>query len=252
LHRSLLFLEKRLFQSPQLRKIIANSQRGKEEIIRHYGIPAEKIEVIHNGVDLQTFHPRNIALYRKPFREELGIQAQAFVILFLGSGFRRKGLAPLLNAFCQVKKEIPGVLLIVVGKDRTEEYNKRARRMGAGREVLFLGPSKRAPELYAASDLFALPTFYDPFSNACLEAMATGIPVLTTLTNGVAELIEDQKNGFLIPDPTYVDEIAGKIKTFFYNRNRTSMGEKARESCSHLDMDSVLNRLIAIYEELKP
>jgi len=252
LHRSLLFLEKRLFQSPQLRKIIANSQRGKEEIIRHYGIPAEKIEVIHNGVDLQTFHPRNIALYRKPFREELGIQAQALVILFLGSGFRRKGLAPLLNAFCQVKKEIPGVFLIVVGKDRTEEYNKRARRMGAGREVLFLGPSKRAPELYAASDLFALPTFYDPFSNACLEAMATGIPVLTTLTNGVAELIEDQKNGFLIPDPTYVDEIAGKIKTFFYNRNRTSMGEKARESCSHLDMDSVLNRLIAIYEELKP
>lgn len=252
LHRSLLFLEKELFRSPRLKRIVANSQKGKKEIIRHYGVPAKKIDVIYNGVDLDVFHPRNVALYRRPVREELKINPEAFVILFLGSGFRRKGLDSLITSFPKIKKEIPKAYLIVAGKDRIDEYREKARRLGVENRILFLGPTQRAKELYAASDLFVLPTVYDPFSNACLEAMATGIPVLTTLQNGVAELIEDRKNGFLIPGPTHVDEIAEKIKTFFYDRDRTSTGEKARETCSHLDMDSVLNRLIAIYEELKP
>ena len=84
LHLSLLFLEKKLYRSPKLKRVVANSTRGKEEIIRHYGVPPEKIEVIYNGVDLDVFHPRNVALYRRPMREELRIDPEAYVILFLG------------------------------------------------------------------------------------------------------------------------------------------------------------------------
>ncbi|MCX5906577.1 MAG: glycosyltransferase family 4 protein, partial [Deltaproteobacteria bacterium] len=129
-HRSLLFLEKRLFQSPRLKRIIANSRRGKEEIRRHYGVAEEKIEVIYNGVDLEVFNPKNIPLYREPIRKELGIDPQAFVILFLGSGFRRKGLDPLMEAFARAREKMPGAILAVAGKDRTKRYREKARRLG--------------------------------------------------------------------------------------------------------------------------
>jgi UDP-glucose:(heptosyl)LPS alpha-1,3-glucosyltransferase len=114
-----------------------------------------------------------------------------------------------------------------------------------------LGPTQRAKELYAASDLFALPTIYDPFSNACLEALATGIPVLTTRTNGIAELIVDRQNGFLIQDPMNIGEISEKILAFSASSEKNSFREKARDTSVPLDLASILNRMIHLYEEIK-
>ncbi len=251
LHRILLYLEKGLFESSRLKKIIANSRRGKEEIRRHYGVPAEKIEVIHNGVDLESFHPGNVTLYRKSLRKEFRVPSEAPVILFLGSGFRRKGLRGLLDSLPMVKKEIPQVVLMVAGRDRVQEYREQARRLGCERNVLFLGPTQRAKEFYATCDLFALPTIYDPFSNACLEAMASGIPVLTTPTNGVAELIEDGKNGFLVCDPLNATEIGRRILNFFYAADKAEIGERARKTILPLNLDSVVQRMLQTYEEIR-
>jgi UDP-glucose:(heptosyl)LPS alpha-1,3-glucosyltransferase len=251
LHRTLLSLEKRLFRSPRLRKIIANARRGKEEIIRHYGVPAEKIEVVYNGVDLENFHPNNVTLFRNSLRKEFGISATAPVILFLGSGFRRKGLGALIDSLPMVKKEISQVLLMVAGKDRIQEYREQAHRLGCEKNLLFLGPTRRAREFYAACDIFALPTIYDPFSNACLEAMATGIPVLTTPTNGLAELIEDRKNGFVVQDPTDGREIGKKVLDFFFSPEKAVLGERARKTALPLDLDFVLQRMIHIYETIR-
>jgi UDP-glucose:(heptosyl)LPS alpha-1,3-glucosyltransferase len=251
LHLTLLHLEKRLFRSPRIKKIIANSRRGKEEILRHYGVPAEKIEVIHNGVDLDFFHPGNIPLYRKSLRKEFRVPAEAPVILFLGSGFPRKGLGGLIDSLPMVKKEIPQVVLMVAGRDRIQEYRERARRRSCERNVLFLGPTQRAKEFYATCDLFALPTIYDPFSNACLEAMASGIPVLTTPMNGVAELIEDGKNGFVVRDPLDAAEIGRRILDFFSSAQKAEIGERARKTVLSLGLDSVVQRMLSLYEEIR-
>jgi UDP-glucose:(heptosyl)LPS alpha-1,3-glucosyltransferase len=251
LHRTLLFLEKHLFQSPRLKKIIANSRTGKEEIIRHYGVPGEKIEVIYNGVDLETFHPRNVALFRRALRRELKIPLEAPVVLFLGSGYRRKGLDSLIAAMPRIKKVARQAALVVAGKGEVKRYREKARGMGVERNILFLGPTQRSRELYAASDLFALPTIYDPFSNACLEAMATGIPVLTSRANGVSELILDRKNGFLLQDPLDAGEIADKIISFFLSSEKAAIGERARSTSLPLDLDSSLNRMLDLYEEFR-
>jgi UDP-glucose:(heptosyl)LPS alpha-1,3-glucosyltransferase len=236
-----------MFQSSKLKKIVANSRRGKEEIIRHYRVPQEKIGVIYNGVDLDTFHPRNTVLFRESLRRELKISLDAMVILFLGSGFRRKGLDSLMVAFSRIKKEVPSAVLIVAGKDGTQRYSEMAKRFGVERNVCFLGPTQRAKELYAASDLFALPTIYDPFSNACLEALASGTPILTTRANGVAELIREGQNGFLIEDPVDSQEIAEKIINYFACAEKGAFREKARDTSLPLNLDSVLNRMLDIY-----
>ena len=251
LHRTLLYLEKRTFHSPRLKKVIANSRRGKAEIIQHYRVPPEKIEVVYNGVDTENFHPGNIIQYRRSMREELKIPTETPVILFLGSGFRRKGLGALLDSIPLVKREVPQVILLVAGKDRFEEYRQRAQRLGCERNVFFLGPTQRARELYAASDLFALPTLYDPFSNACLEAMATGIPVLTTSGNGVAELIQDRKNGFIVQDPMSAGEIGQGVLDFFFSPGKGAMGEGARQTALSLDLNVILNRMVQIYEAFR-
>lgn len=251
LHRALLFLEKRLFRSPRLMKIVANSERGKEEIIRHYGVPEGKIEVIHNGVDLEFFHPRNVALYRRSLRKELKIPQEAAVVLFLGSGFRRKGLGALISSIPRVKKRMSHVTLIAAGKDQIDGYRDLARSLGVERNVLFLGPTQRARELYAASDLFALPTIYEPFSNACLEAAATGTPVLTSRYNGFAEIIAEGENGFLLQDPTDAGEIAEKILLFARGNGKNGLREKARAMSLPLDMDSALARMVRIHEEFR-
>jgi UDP-glucose:(heptosyl)LPS alpha-1,3-glucosyltransferase len=184
-------------------------------------------------------------------RKELKIPLETLVVLFLGSGFRRKGLDSLIASFPQIKKEVPQAVLIVAGKDGIQSYREMAKSLGVERNILFLGPTQRAKELYAASDLFALPTIYDPFSNACLEAMATGIPVLTTRANGVAELIYDQQNGFLVQDPLNPEEIAEKVLAFYMSSEKHLLREKARNTSLPLDLDSVLNRMIHLYEEFR-
>lgn len=251
LHRSLLFLEGRLFQSPRLKRIVANSRRGKREIMRHYGVRPEKIEVLYNGVDLEHFHPRNAALFREGLRRELKIHPAAPVLLFLGSGFRRKGLASLIAAWPEVRREFPEAMLLVAGRDPVHAYGRKARQLGVEEKILFLGPTGRARQLMAASDLFVLPTLYDPFSNACLEAMASGIPVLTSLQNGVAELIRDGENGFLLSDPADASQVTTKITEFLRCGGNPSLGARARAAAALLDIGAAVGRMLEIYEEIR-
>jgi len=251
LHRALLFLERRVFQAPRLKRVVANSRRGKEEIRRHYGVPEDKIRVIYNGVDLEIFHPRNRALFREAERRAIGLPETDSVILFLGSGFRRKGLEGLIEGFGLAAGDIPGATLVVAGKDRFEPYGRAARKHGVEKRVLFLGPTLKARELYAAADLFALPAIYEPFSNACLEAMATGIPTLTSCQNGVSELIADGRNGFLVSEATDAPAIAEKICLFFLASNRRILGEEARRTGENYSIASAVDRLLELYAEIR-
>ncbi|MCC6347211.1 MAG: glycosyltransferase family 4 protein, partial [Nitrospirales bacterium] len=185
LHRLLLSLEQKLFATTG--RIVANSGMVKGQIIRHYGVREEKITVLHNGVDLERFTPGNRERWRGEVRERLGLREGEKTVLFVGSGFRRKGLGTLLEAFALLQE--PHRRLLVAGKGETEAYRELAKERGISGRVVFLGPYREIEGLYAASDLFVLPTLYDPFSNATLEAMASGLPVITSRNNGAAEII---------------------------------------------------------------
>ena len=176
-HREILELECALFTGGA-RRIIANSQMVKDEIIARFGTPAEHVHVIHNGVPAAIVEART----RESVREELGISAGEFVAIFVGSGWERKGLRHAIAAVNALK--IPATLLVVGRGD--------FRGLPASRRVNFLGPLARSRlgAVLAAADVFVLPTLYDPFSNACIEALAAGLPVITTTANGFSEIIE--------------------------------------------------------------
>jgi UDP-glucose:(heptosyl)LPS alpha-1,3-glucosyltransferase len=181
------------------RRIVAIARRGAQEIARLYGVPAGRLRVVYNGVDLERFHPDNRGRYRRETRRELGLDPGAWVVLFVGSGFARKGLDLLVEGFAGVPDSASR--LVIVGKGDPAPYAALASRFGVADRLVWVGPRRDTERLYGAADALALPSRYEPFGNVHLEALASGVPVLTSSATGGAELIEPGRNGWIVePD----------------------------------------------------
>ncbi len=189
-----LWLERRTFQNP--RKIIANSNFVKNDIIHYYDISSSKIEVVYNGVAANTL---DSMACKEAICSEFGISPDKKIILFVGSGFARKGAAEFLELVSRLGSDDYAVL--VVGKEKKmSAYQRKAKELGV--DAIFAGARKDADRFYAASDIFLFPTRYEPFSNACLEAMAGGCAVITTAQNGASEALD---NEFVMKNPMDMD-----------------------------------------------
>ncbi|MCB2185083.1 MAG: glycosyltransferase family 4 protein [Deltaproteobacteria bacterium] len=204
LHRTYLDLERRTLEHPDLRRVIAGSRLVARELQTYYQVPAAKLAVIYNGVDQMALARAREPQTRQTARAQLQLADQAPCLLFLGSGFERKGLAFALAALAH----LPEAILLVAGKGRTGPYARQARRLDLTERVRFLGPTNQVVELLAAADALVLPTMYDPCSNACLEALAAGLPVVTTRANGASELVEEGVSGQVVADPAQAGELA--------------------------------------------
>ncbi len=249
LHLSLLFLEKRIFQENNYKKIIAISKKGKEEIIKYYGVCPEDIIVIYNGVNLEEFHPKNKALFREEIRKEFGISEEEFLVLFVGSGYRRKGLRYLIEAVSLLKDEKP-LKVLVVAKGKKRAYLRLAKKLGIRSKIIFAGGRKDLRKFYAASDLFVLPTIYEPFGNVCLETLASGLPIIVSKASGAAEIITEGENGLLLKNPRDPQELAKKIKQTFDNNFREELSKNARILAENFTVDKNVERTLKVYQEV--
>ena len=198
-HLALLSLEQKIFSPSGTRQIVAISRLGKAEIQRLYGPPESRVAVIYNGVDQERFRPANRERYRMGIREALGILQEAWVVLFVGSGFERKGLAPLIEGFALVRDRESR--LVVVGKGDVAPCRALASRLGVTRRIVWAGARADVERYYAAGDAVALPALYEPFGNVHLEALASGLPVLASSRAGGSEVVSHGKNGWIVQDP---------------------------------------------------
>jgi UDP-glucose:(heptosyl)LPS alpha-1,3-glucosyltransferase len=193
-----------------VKKIVAISEMVKRDIVDCYGIPEEKIEVIYNGVDTEHFHPRNKE-YREKIRSRYGLSPQDVVLIFVSHNFRLKGLRYLIQALPLIRKKNGNVKLLVVGRDNNGPYWHLAKKMGCGEDVFFAGGVRDLERYYPSADILVHPTFYDACSLVVLEALASGIPVITTKYNGAGGIISDGQEGFVLEDPTEVETLTEKI-----------------------------------------
>ena len=186
-HRSLLAIEKRQYDPKGSRIIIAVSEQVKRDIIANYSVPAEKIVVLYNGVDKDRFHPARRGEFRDKVRNRWKIPFDAPLVLFVGSGFRRKGLDRLLSIWKSPR--LDKVFLLVVGTDsRIRHYQSRADAIAPGR-IVFAGRQEDVENYYAAADGVALPSLQEAFGNVVIEALASGLPVLVSRAAGSSEII---------------------------------------------------------------
>jgi UDP-glucose:(heptosyl)LPS alpha-1,3-glucosyltransferase len=246
-HWYTLAAEKRLFESPRLRAVICNSNMVKEEVRRHFGLAEDKLHVIYSGVDLAAYNPALREEWRARKRAEFGIADSAMVFLFVGSGFARKGVPQLLRAMTGVR----GARLIVVGKDRELALMQRtAGDMKLGDRVHFTGGQDDVKPWYGMADCFVLPTLYDPFPNAALEAMACGLPLITSLQCGAAEFVESGVEGYVCRDPLDVVELARCLNLAAAPGQAQRMGAAARRRVEAYGLDAMARRLTGLYADL--
>jgi UDP-glucose:(heptosyl)LPS alpha-1,3-glucosyltransferase len=207
------------YRKKSLQKIIAISGMVKQDMMHWYQIPEEKITVVYNGVDIEHFHPRN-RQYREEIRKRHGIGGDERVILFVSNNFRMKGLGFLIKASAKIeKKDHPPFKLLILGRDHQDSYLRLAREKGIFEEVVFAGSTNEPEKYYGASDFLVHPTFYDACSLTVLEALASGLPVITTQSNGASGIITQGQEGFVISDPRDDQVLVEKI-SFFLDREK--------------------------------
>ena len=186
-HRAILDLENHILNPANTRMIITNSRLSKTLIREYYDYPEDRIHVIYNGVDLERFSPAADANADGPIE-----------LLFVGQDFKRKGLAAVIDALALVRDAGFSPTLRVIGRDDPSPYRARSGQLGLAAHVTFEGPSRDIHAAYQAAGLFVFPTLYDPFGNVCLEALACGLPVLTTTTNGSSEIVTEGEDGYVV------------------------------------------------------
>lgn len=246
--RANLSLEKSLFDGGA-KHVIAVSERAREEAISFYGCESSKITVIRNPVDTNEFSPERRAALRAAARNSIGLASDEKAVVFCGSGFERKGLGNLIKAFASAAKKLVDMRLIVVGKGAIRPFQKLAQRNGVGSKIVFAGHQKDVVQFYAAADAFVLPSLYDPYPNAVLEAMACGIPVAVSRVTGVSEVIENGVNGFVIENASDVNEICGAILKIFDEHN-SHVGGNAAATMKSYTVADYGNALTGLFEKV--
>jgi UDP-glucose:(heptosyl)LPS alpha-1,3-glucosyltransferase len=245
-HRYVLDVERRLFASPWLRAVICNSKMVRDEISTRFGIAPEKLPVIYNAVDSDVFSPE-LKQHRAAVRQKLGVPDSATVFLLVGSGYARKGVATAIRALATLPED---TYLFVVGKDKSRgHYRRLARRLGVGRRVALLGMQDDPRPFYGAADVFVLPTMYDPCPHAALEAMACGLPVVTSTKCGVAELLTEHDAG-LVCAARDVEALARHMAALTDEEARRLLGARARQAVLPLTPASMTLQLVLLYRDL--
>ncbi len=234
------------------RKIIAVSHFTKRELISYYKIPAHKIQVIHNGVDIRKFQP---AADKRKAKVKFGFNSDDPTIVSVGRLYARKGLFTLIESMPAVIKRFPKAKFIISGKGQSDEMaklNAHAQRVGVKANIVFTGytPDKELPQLYQAADIFAFSTFYEHHPFAVLEALATGLPVVTTTVGGIPETVNSGRNGFLV-EPFNSKQFADRILYLLdHPAVAEEMGKKARRTVEEqLDWRIVVKDAMKVYDE---
>lgn len=238
-HNYLLWQERRALLNPKISSLIANSPITANEVVKWFPAAASKTTVIRNAVDLGKFSTK-LRVHRKWIREKLGIEQQAYLSLFIGSGYERKGVDQLIRIFSHLPKSHQ---LIIVGKDKQLAlYENLAEKDGLAPRIHFLGAQQDIRPFLGAADLFLFPSLYDPLPNSALEAAASGLPVLASRTTGAAELTK--AIGIEPPDPLDTEAWVAKIKQLVTAKEipTPNMGPFSKEYMAH--------NLLKLYKEI--
>jgi UDP-glucose:(heptosyl)LPS alpha-1,3-glucosyltransferase len=244
MHRKILELEKEAFENPKLEKLFANSHMIREQILEHYAIDPAKIQVIHNGVEWEEMEAdfSNWKSGRVEACKQFQLDPSLFHFLFIGNGYLRKGLGRLLEGLARLKRR--DFHLSVIGKDnRMERFQTKAVQLGLKKNVRFFGPRPEIRLFYQLADVLAIPSFYDPFANVTVEALAMGLFVLSSKQNGGHEILH-RENGAVIENLLDPDAMAEALELAMRHPKTERSASMARQSAAHLDFSKQLRKLI--------
>jgi UDP-glucose:(heptosyl)LPS alpha-1,3-glucosyltransferase len=242
--RQMQTLERCQFADPS--RIIAVSRMVRDQIASRYGLDPARITVIHNSVDNNRFTAGRLATLRAPARSKWSL-GDAPTFLLVAHNFDLKGVGTALHALARLRGLAPGIRLAIAGAGDVERYSRLAHRLGIADRVRFLGKLDQIEEAYAAADVALQPTHYDACSLATLEGLASGLPTITTRSNGAAELITTEKQGIVLDHSTDIKALAQAMERLLESDLRQSMGLAARALALQHDVEDNYRAVEAFY-----
>lgn len=225
-------------------RFIAPSARVTDDLATNYRL-TEKVRVVYHGTDTETFHPRNRGIWRDAVRAELGLGPHDCVALYVGD--MQKAMPAALRALART----PGVKLVVVSRTSPMPYAALAAIEGVGNRTRFVPASSEIARYYAAADLFFFPTYYDTFGLVITEAMASGLPVVSSRAAGASELVTHGESGWLTTDAWDAEQLAAGLRMLAADPClRERMGRAARVAVEAHTWDRTAAETIAVYHEV--
>jgi UDP-glucose:(heptosyl)LPS alpha-1,3-glucosyltransferase len=230
------------------RIFLALSRMVAHDFMRFHEVPWEHIRIVYNGVNIERFSPDLRALHRDRIRKKLGLRDEVMVLI-VAHNLPLKGVPTLLRAVGRLVRRGEPLRLVVAGGKRLAPYRRLAEQCGAGLAATFLGPVDDAAPYYAAADIYAQPTFYDPCSLVVLEALATGLPIITSRFNGAGELITPGREGYILQDPADTEEMENCLHELLDPQKRYPMQDAARRLAIAHSLDRNCDEILAVYRE---
>jgi UDP-glucose:(heptosyl)LPS alpha-1,3-glucosyltransferase len=208
-HPILVGLERRHLRSGRYRRVLALTEMVRDDLVRHHGVPPSDVDILPVGFDPTEFNIARARAARAEERRRFGLTDDHKVVLFAANELERKGIRQLLRALALL--DDPSVRLLVAGRASLVAYRGLISELKLGEQVQEAGPRTDMWACYGAADVLALPTQYEAWGLVIVEAMACGIPVVTSARAGAAVAIEQGRTGALVDQPDSADEIAAAM-----------------------------------------
>jgi len=254
-HWSFARLERLQYLGVHRPQIIVNSHMVSRHFQRHYSIAPESLHVVRSAIDPNRFAEHDRPRRRLEWRQRWGIAPGETVALMAAMNYRLKGLEPLLHgvkrllARADCQNPSPAFRLVVAGSPKTRPYKRLARRLGIDDRVRFVGHCPDMRNAYFAADVLVHPTFYDPCSLVVLEALACGLPVITTRFNGASELLKQGQEGYIVGDPHDHDHLAWCLAQMLDSGRRAACAQAARKAAGKWTFEDHYRRLLDVFYE---
>jgi len=232
------------------RVVVAISRMVRDDLKRHHGLPDPQIRLVYNGANTERFTPALRDEHREPIRRRLGLRDDQTLHLIVAHNFVLKGVPALLRAMTLLRGAGHDAVLAVVGGKRTASFERKARRLGIADSVRFVGPVDDPAPYYAAADVYVQPTWYDPCSLVLLEALACGLPVISTRFNGAGELIAPGVHGEILSDPADEVSLAAAMARWGDPARRAAAAPLCRDLMLGHTLDRNVDGIVAVYEEV--
>lgn len=242
-------VERELLRSERPPVVISLSDYVKGAVSRYYTLDRRYQVRLFNAVELERFDPARNPNAGAAVRQRFQIPDNAVVALMIAQDFQRKGLREAILALEQVRNS--HLVLLVVGKQEAGPYRRLAEQRGLADRVIFAGETKDPYAFYQSADFFVLPTKHDPCSLVVLEALAMGLPVISTRFNGACEIMTDGHEGFVLSDPEDVKRLAGAMDTLADDSRRQEMSHAAMALRPQLSYEHHIDQLLEIYEQAR-
>jgi UDP-glucose:(heptosyl)LPS alpha-1,3-glucosyltransferase len=251
--RAMVWVEQKAFNNLNGPIIMPVSNLVKEEVLKVYDVPESSIRTIHPGVSFERFSSLNRQVCRHEIRQRHGLAPDDIVVLFVSMNFELKRLDLVINGIAEVvekEERNSSFKLLVVGKGDSKRFMAMAGDLGISERVIFAGVTDEVEKYYLASDIFAMPSRFDTFGLAVLEAMAAGLPVIITPRVGARDLVESGVNGFILSENPSTSEMTAALAALVNREKRLQMGENNRQIAMRHNWDNTADRVAELYHQL--